>query len=181
MEEGRDRPSERTLSLCAGIAGIAAMEEGRDRPSEEKFRRFPFRMPSGRNGGGPRSALGVSVEAKRVCGTSPAAMEEGRDRPSEALGQALSVDVLPAAMEEGRDRPSEETTAGAWGDDLRAAMEEGRDRPSECIVLMCSFVRPQAAMEEGRDRPSERKSSIVPSSTKSSRNGGGPRSALGET
>ncbi len=181
------------------------MEEGRDRPSEAPTRCFTKSYPTGRNGGGPRSALGGPLSRRRLFAVGVAAMEEGRDRPSEALLLRLVLTILVAAMEEGRDRPSEgfdetEMTLTPY----RAAMEEGRDRPSEDARFGPTFATlpsrngggPRSALggaeqAETAQRmcpPQWRRAEIGPrrgptsptaSTQSASRNGGGPRSALG--
>ncbi len=84
MEEGRDRPSEGLFAAWSGHgAGRAAMEEGRDRPSEAEAIRSLRGPHLGRNGGGPRSALGGTGQVEIYNLAPEAAMEEGRDRPSE--------------------------------------------------------------------------------------------------
>ncbi len=88
-------------------------------------------------------------------------------------------DGVRAAMEEGRDRPSEGSEAIVGRLEDAAAMEEGRDRPSEVPVRQCHDRGCSAAMEEGRDRPSEGGNAPTTRSFSTSRNGGGPRSALG--
>ncbi len=143
-----------------------------------------MRVPrgAGRNGGGPRSALGGPKHCP-ICSGGMAAMEEGRDRPSEV--HIASRCTLPSApqwrrAEIGPRRPFYAVMCPRSPPGGRAAMEEGRDRPSEGIASR-PFRRtwtsePQwrraeigprrpprrakrwaaaAAMEEGRDRPSE--------------------------
>ena len=58
MEEGRDGPSEAAAGSSWWGHNAAAMEEGRDGPSEVRISTGTHRRNSGRNGGGPRWALG---------------------------------------------------------------------------------------------------------------------------
>ena len=127
MEEGRDRPSESYPKHLGFIQIPAAMEEGEIDPRRRLSRPGTPRKTC-RNGGGPRSTLGVVLwkEPKWHCrrrngggprstlgggdvrlreGRRPAAMEEGEIDPRSLPTHDYSVQSAIAAMEEGEIDP----------------------------------------------------------------------------